>query len=190
MQLRAVRRGLTVLALALLPAIAGCSALGLGSATPATPATSAPGTGNSWVVVQGGRAPSPGPSIGAASPSASPSALLGSAAPGCPADGTTGSVMIPMTVTVGTGSLTATWPSQHGSDFRIAAVPQRLVSGVQPAVAWQHVAAGSGCTVTATVGGLTSGKAYILWLDAPNAGTERDGTPHPYSGRTGVLYPN
>jgi hypothetical protein len=43
--------------------------------------------------------------------------------------------------------------------------------------------------VSATITGLTSGAAYIVWLDAPNTGRERDGTRHLYSGRSGVVYP-
>jgi hypothetical protein len=98
--------------------------------------------------------------------------------------------MIPVTVTVGVRSLTATWPRQRRSNYNIAAVPQKLVGGVQPAVVWRPVVADtSGCTVTTTVTGLISGRAYIIWLDAPNAGFDRDGTRYPYSGRSGVVYP-
>ena len=49
--------------------------------------------------------------------------------------------------------------------------------------------AGAGCTVTATITGLKAGTPYVVWLDAPNTGYERDGTRHPYSGRSGVVYP-
>ena len=34
-------------------------------------------------------------------------------------------------------------------------------------VFWQTVNAGSGCTVSTTITGLTSGAPYIIWLDAP-----------------------
>jgi hypothetical protein len=68
-------------------------------------------------------------------------------------------------------------------------VPQPLVSGAQPAYAWQDVAAGAGCTVTATITGLKSGAPYVIWLDAPDTGHERDGTRHPYSGKSGVVRP-
>jgi hypothetical protein len=114
----------------------------------------------------------------------------GSGEPSCPHDWSRGTVMIPVTVTAGTRSLTATWPRQRESRYTIAAVPQKLVGGVQPAVVWQPVApATSGCTVTATVRGLRSGQAYIVWMDAPNPGFDRDGTRYPYSGRSGVVYP-
>jgi hypothetical protein len=192
MQRRAVRRGLTVVALLVLPALTGCNALGLGAGTPGGSASATPsaGSGNSWVVVQQGKATgSPSPSAGTAAPSASPSWLLGSPGPTCPADWSGGSVLIPMTVTAGTGSLTASWPRQGGSTYRIAAVLQHLVGGIQPTPVWQNVPAGSGCTVTATVSGLKSGKPYILWLAAPSAGFQRDGTPNRYSGRSQVVYP-
>ena len=51
------------------------------------------------------------------------------------------------------------------------------------------MAAGTGCTVRATITGLDPGKAYIVWLDAPNTGHERDGTRHLYSGRSGIVFP-
>ena len=47
------------------------------------------------------------------------------------------------------------------------------------------MAAGAGCTVTATITGLKSGKPYVVWLDAPNTGYQRDGTRHPYSRAVG-----
>jgi hypothetical protein len=85
--------------------------------------------------------------------------------------------------------LTVTWPRQYDSDYRITAVPQPLVSGAQPAHTWTDVPAGTGCTVTTTITGLDSGKPYVVWLDAPNTGYERDGTRHPYTGESGVVYP-
>jgi hypothetical protein len=64
-----------------------------------------------------------------------------------------------------------------------------LVAGAQPAYAWQPVPAGTGCTVTATITGLAGGSPYVVWLDAPNTGYQQDGTRHPYSGRSGVVFP-
>jgi hypothetical protein len=98
-------------------------------------------------------------------------------------------VLIPMQVTPGKGALTVTWPRQYASTYRVTAVPQPLVSGAQPAHTWTDVPAGTGCTVTTTITGLTSGKPYVVWLDAPGAGTYGDGTRHPYSGESGVVYP-
>jgi hypothetical protein len=191
MRFGGVRRTLAVAALMVLPALTGCSALGLGSDTPATSAPTGPaGTGDSWVVVEQGKvAVSATPSGNRVSPSATPSSLLGTPGTRCPADWTGGTVLIPMTVTVGAGSVTTTWPTQGGSGYRITAVPQDLVAGSQPEYTWQDVAPGPGCYVTATVTGLTSGKPYIVWLDAPATGADRDGTPHRYSGRSGVVVP-
>jgi hypothetical protein len=36
---------------------------------------------------------------------------------------------------------------------------------------------------------LRSGAPYVVWLDAPGTGAERDGGRHPTSGRSGVVYP-
>jgi hypothetical protein len=110
-------------------------------------------------------------------------------APGCARSWQVDEVLIPITVTPGKGSLTMTWPRQFDSDYQVTAVPQPLVAGNQPAHAWQNVAPGTGCTVSATITGLKSGTPYVVWLEAPNTGYQRDGTPHPYSGRSGVVYP-
>ena len=110
--------------------------------------------------------------------------------PECAKTWTVDPVLIPMTIVPGKGSLTVTWPRQYNSNYRITAVPQPLVTGNQPAYKWQDVAAGAGCTVTATIKGLRSGTPYVVWLDAPNTGYMRDGTRHPYSGESGVVYPS
>jgi hypothetical protein len=186
-------RGVAISATAglLAAALAGCSALGFGSdPEPTTP--SQPPSGDSWLVVQEGEAvPSASPTVGRRRATPVATLPLNSAGPSCPHDfSAQGAVMIPLSVTVGVRSLTATWPRQRESNYTIAAVPQKLVGGVQPPVRWQPVAAAtSGCTVTATVSGLLSGQAYIVWLDAPNPGFDRDGTRYRYSGRSGVVYP-
>ena len=191
MRLRGVRRGVIAAALVVLPALTGCGALGLGSTPNATSSADPAGDGDSWVVVQQGSAtPSAVPTRGTASPTASAS-FLGTPPAGCPDDRSAGPVLIPLTTAVGSGSITASWRRQGDSSYRIAAVPQELVGGEQPAVGWQPVTAPrSGCTVTATVRGLTPGKPYVIWMDAPGTGFEPDGSPHPYSGRSGVLRPN
>ena len=94
-----------------------------------------------------------------------------------------------MKVVAGVGKLVVTWPRQFNSDYRITAVKQPLKAGKQPAYPWQSVPAGSGCMITATISGLKKGVPYVVWLDAPNTGADRDGTRHPYSGRSGVVYP-
>jgi hypothetical protein len=173
--------------------VGGCSALGLG--TPTTPDTSAPVTpdpaGSGWIVVAPGSAmPSSGPPAGAGSRSPIlPAISFHPVDPGCAQTWDINAVLIPMTVVPAKGSVTVTWPRQWDSNYRIAAVPQPLVSGRQPAYAWQNIAPGTGCTMSATIGGLKSGQPYVIWLDAPNTGYERDGTRHPYSGRSGVIYP-
>jgi hypothetical protein len=181
-------------ALAGLPfVLGGCGALGLhGTLTPgaAASATPAPG-GTGWIVVATGSAtPSPGPSIGHGSPApVLPPVALPSAPSGCVPGWNLNDVLIPMTVKPGKGSFTVSWPRQWDSDYRITAVPQTLVSGSQPAYSWRTVTPTAGCTVSVTLTGLAPGKPYVIWLDAPNTGYERDGSRHPYSGRSGVVYP-
>lgn len=176
--------------------LGGCGALGLGpTVTPgssASPSASpGPVSGAGWIVVATGSAtPSPSVSHAAGSPSpSSPSVSFLPVDPGCAQTWDINDVLIPVAVTPGAGKLTVTWPRQWDSNYRITAVPQPLVSGSQPAYAWQDVAAGGGCTVTATIAGLKSGTPYVVWVDAPRTGYERDGARHPYSGRSGIVYP-
>jgi hypothetical protein len=176
--------------------LGGCSALGLDSTTTPGSAGSAsasagPVSGTGWIVVTSGSAtPGPSPSRGTGSPSpALPPVSFLPVDRGCAQTWDINDVLIPMTVTPAAGSVTVTWPRQWDSNYRITAVPQPLIPGSQPAYTWQNVAPSTGCTVSATIGGLKSGVPYVIWLDAPNTGYERDGTRHPYSGRSGVVYP-
>ena len=180
----------SLLVLAALPlALSGC---GAPTGTPGPSPSATPGPGNSpWIVTV----------AGAATPSATPSRGTRTAPPGlppvsflpvdrsCPQDWHAGAVLIPMVVTAAKGSLTLTWPRQYNSNYRITAVPQPIITGNQPNYTWQNVASSSGCMVSARITGLKPGKPYIVWLDAPNTGFERDGTRHLYSGRSGVVYP-
>jgi hypothetical protein len=181
-----------MLLLALPLALSGCGPLGPGgSATPSPSASPGPGSGAGWVVVTKG---SPTPSAGLPHATGSPSPALPPVSflpvdRSCTPGWDLAAVQIPLTVTPGAGKLTVSWPRQWDSGYRITAVPQPLVSGYQPTTTWQTVPAGTGCTVTATITGLTSGKPYIVWLDAPGTGAERDGSRHPYSGSSGVVYP-
>jgi hypothetical protein len=183
----------TLLALAALPvALGGCSALGLGGSggSPAPSASPAP-SGTPWMMYAGGSAtPSPSVSRWAGTPSAALPFSFLPTAPACTATFTRiEAVLIPLTVTPGKGSLKVTWPRQYNSNYLVTAVPQPLITGNQPNYTWQNVAPAGGCMVSATISGLKSGKPYIVWLDAPNTGFERDGTRHLYSGRSSVVYP-
>jgi hypothetical protein len=191
------KTALTLVALCVPAALAGCSALGLDSTmvpntSASAPATPGPVSGAGWVVSTAGSAtPSPAPSFanGASRSPALPPVTFLPDDPGCAKQWTVEPVLIPMTVGPGAGSFTVTWPRQYASNYRITAIPQPLISGSQPGYTWQDVPAASGCTVTATISGLKPGKPYVIWLDAPNTGYERDGTRHPYSGRSGVVRP-
>jgi hypothetical protein len=167
--------------------LAGCATLG----SVAQPDVSATAAGDSWTVVVTG---SPTPSGTAAgrprAASASPAISLGTPDPQCGQTRGPGQVVIPLTVVPGSRSLSVSWPRYgSSSSYRIGAVPQILVNGSQPAVRWKPVQGGAGCTVTGTITGLTSGAPYIVWLDAPGTGYLNDGTRHPYSGSSGVVYP-
>jgi hypothetical protein len=189
-----MRKVLGLLALAVLPVtLSACSALGFDtSMVPNTSTSDEPGpvSDAGWVVVATGAAtPQPSPSSGGSPSPALPPVSFLPVQPECAKSWTVDPVLIPMTIKPGNGSLTVTWPRQSDSSYRITAVPQPLVSGDQPAHTWKDVPAGPGCTVTTTISGLASGKPYVVWLDAPNAGYHPDGTRYPYSGKSGVVYP-
>ena len=172
--------------------LAGCGTLGLGgSATPGASASPGPVSSTGWIVVTNG-SPTPSPALPRGIGSPSPALPAVSFLPvdrSCTPSWDQAAIEIPLTVTPGAGKLTVSWPRQWDSGYRITAVPQPLVPGDQPTPTWQTVPAGTGCTVTATITGLKSGVAYVVWLDAPGTGAERDGSRHPYSGRSGVVYP-
>ncbi|WP_166661160.1 hypothetical protein [Paractinoplanes brasiliensis] len=100
-----------------------------------------------------------------------------------------GKVFIPMVVTVGRGSLTVQWPNRFGNRYRVAAVPQELVSGAQPEPQWQTVTTGDECTAGTTIRGLKSGSPYVVWLDAPDTPRAVDGSRSLYSGRSQIVKP-
>lgn len=178
-------------------ALGGCAALGLDGAGTGSASGSGDGTtaapGRPWIqVAQGKATPSPSAPTGrAATPVPSVWASMPTPDPGCTKlwPRTDTRVFIPVDVTVGAGSVKVEWPRQYGSNYRVTAVPQRLVSGPQPEPSWKAVPAGTGCVMTTTITGLTSGEPYIVWLDAPNTGREWDGTRHLYTGRSGVIIP-
>jgi hypothetical protein len=188
------RTGIAITLAAASLALGGCAALSVGGDKGGD---SSEGTtaklGEPWIQVERGRA-TPSPSAPTGKPSATPTTPLATLTPdpGCTKiwPRTDWRVLIPIEVTVGTGSVEVEWPTQYDSNYRVAAVPQQLVTGAQPEPAWKAVAAGTGCTTTTTITGLTSGAPYIVWLDAPNTGAEVDGTRHLYSGRSRVVYPN
>ena len=177
-------------ALAVLPLLLGACG---GTDTPSSGGSAeATAAGEPWVVVETGSAtPSPRPSAGGSPRPALPpvSFLPTSSACAMGWPDTPEAVLIPMVVTPGRGSLEVRWPNRYGNRYRIAAVPQDLVSGAQPQPRWQTVTTGGECTASATVRGLTSGEAYVIWLDAPDTPRRVDGSRSLYSGKTGVVYP-
>ncbi len=176
--------------LALPIALGGCGVLGSSTAGPGAAASATANPGDNWlVVVSGSVTPSPVPSAPGSRPPLLPPVSFLPVHPGCAKDWTVSPPLIPIEVVPGPGKLTVTWPRQYNSAYRITAVKQPLIAGNQPDNKWQSVPAGTGCTVTATISGLKKGVPYVVWLDAPNTGHERDGTRHPYSGRSGVVYP-
>jgi hypothetical protein len=173
-------------------ALGGCAVLGPGSGAGASPSPTPAPAGTPWFLYASGSAtPTPLLSAGSGTPSpALPPVSFLAVDPNCGQSFTRiDQVLIPLTVTPGKGSLSVTWPRQYTSGYRITAVKQPLVTGSQPAYTWQNVPAGASCTVSAKITGLKSGVPYVVWLDAPNTGYERDGTRHLYSGRSGVVKP-
>jgi hypothetical protein len=177
-----------VAALTVLPfALAGC-----GKPEPATEAEATQAAGEPWVVVEPGR-PTPSPArklSGSLKPALPPVSFMPTTDTCTIAWPEQEAVLIPMVVTPGAGSFTVQWPNRYGDTYRLAAVPQEIVTGEQPEPAWQTVKTGAECEVTATVSGLTSGAAYIIWLDAPNTPRRLDGSRSLYSGKTKVVIPN
>lgn len=176
--------------------LSGCAALGFDMSMAPNPESSAsaggPVSDAGWIVgATGSPTPSPTPTLGNGKyPGASlPPVSFPPVDSSCPMTWTPEPVLIPMTITPGKGSLAVSWPRQYASNYRITAVPQPLRSGKQPDPVWQDVAPADGCTVTATISGLASGTAYVVWLDAPNTGHWRDGARHTYAGESGVVYP-
>jgi hypothetical protein len=175
-------------ALAALPfVLGGCG----GPAAPGAAEDGGTAGGEPWVVVAPGRAtPSPVTKLrGTLKPALPPVSFLPTSEAckiGWPEQE---QVLIPMVVTPGAASLTVQWPNRYGDTYRVTAVPQELVSGAQPEPAWQTVTTGAECEVSATITGLESGAAYIVWLDAPNTPRRLDGSRDLYSGKSAVVIP-
>jgi hypothetical protein len=170
-----------------LPLVLG--ACGGGAATPAVSVAASPAT--PWVVIDSGSAtPSPTPSVAGSYTGGLPAVSFlptsSACAMGWPQSGL---VLIPMVVTPQKGALQVEWAAQYGSTYRVAAVDQQLVVGTQPPPTWQTVSVGNGCTGSATISGLKSGGAYIVWLDAPDSGRNIDGSRRLRSGKSGVVHP-
>ncbi len=174
--------------LAVLPfALAGC-----GSSTPATSASPTAAAGPAWVTVKPGSAtPSPVTTFSGSPKAGLPpvSFLPTSSACAVAWSDDIGQVLIPLLVTPAAGSLQVQWPNRYGNRYRVTAVPQALVSGAQPEPMWKTVNTGAECTGSATITGLKSGAAYIVWLDAPDTPRGLDNSRGLYSGRSGIVKP-
>ncbi|WP_127500038.1 hypothetical protein [Actinoplanes solisilvae] len=175
-------------ALAALPLLLGACG---GGAQPS--AGSASPTGDSWINVQPGKpttSPTTGPG-GSPRPALPPVSFLPTGSACAIAwNEDVGKVLIPMIVTPGRGSLSVQWPNRYGKRYRVAAVPQEIVSGAQPEPVWQTITTGAECTGSATISGLKSGAAYVVWLDAPDTPRDVDGSRSLYSGRSEIMTPN
>lgn len=173
-------------ALAALPLLLGAC----GGATEPSASASPTGDGKAWVNVEPGK-----PTTSATSRS------TGTPRPGLPPvsflpqssacanlwNEDLGKVFIPMIVTSGEGSLKVQWPNRYGHRYRVAAVNQEIVTGAQPEPVWQTVTTGAECTGSATISGLRSGAAYVVWLDAPDTPRGPDNSRGLYSGRSEIV---
>ncbi|SDY32536.1 hypothetical protein SAMN05661080_03085 [Modestobacter sp. DSM 44400] len=102
-----------------------------------------------------------------------PMAAVGTAPSYTPPTASCGGYSSPRRIVPGTvpgaGSATVTWmadssPAVQG--YRVSAVSQVLVTGVQPAPLQQTVAQPGGCVpITLTMTGLTDGTPYVFWME-------------------------
>lgn len=182
-----VRRQLAVLvAAATAGVLSGCGMLGL-STKPGTGDAPEGGDADSWIVVSegavqpsgaarrgGSYSPSPLPGFlplpsGSASPMASPYC-----APTQRSSPLTG-----LSVEPGPGSAVVSW--YHADEptlveYRLTPIPQSIVGGSQPDLAWTSVLPGAGCrTISVTVTDLDRNTPYIFSLDAVSTNYNADG---------------
>jgi hypothetical protein len=157
-------------------------------------------SGASWVVVAQGKA-SASPSARAVSPSPAmsvgvpvavvPRGLAGTPRPDCVGVQRIGQIN-GLTVTPGAGSAAVSWLNPGGSnlvEYRLTAIPQRLVTGHQPALKWQTVAPGAPCApMTASVAGLARRAPYVFSLDVVVTGLSGNGVRTSTVGRSQVVY--
>jgi hypothetical protein len=166
-------------------------------------AAAAPGPtgGPGWIRTQQGTVPSSAPPpVGASPTSPAPALTLaplktaGTASPsqGCTNPGPQTGGLAGLTVVPGRTSAVVSWPASGNAallNYRLTAIPQRVVAGSQPPLRWQTIPAGQGCgTVTATVTGLTGGAAYIFSLDAVTSTYNGSGTSTVTIARSTVVY--
>ena len=90
--------------------------------------------------------------------------------PPAPCGGYTSPRQIAPAVVPGVGSATLTWMADSDNEvvrgYRVQAVSQQLVTGLQPAPPQQLVAQRDDCgEVATTMTGLTSGVPYVFWLE-------------------------
>jgi hypothetical protein len=188
--------------LLLLPALlGGCAAIPGWSTTPTDGPASAQASGPSWiVVVPGSVASSPGTQA-FASPAASPTDDLPSAAapaptstpdPTCTGRAVTSGQINGLTVVPGAGTAVVSWYNSGGSNvvsYRLTPIPQNLVTGDTPDLQWQTLVPAKDCTpMSATVTGLARDAPYIFSLDMVISHRTTDGTSASTIARSGIVY--
>jgi hypothetical protein len=198
-----MRRALWVLgvAVATLFSLAGCAMLGLSTAKAPPGSTVAPGSDATTTVLNGSAVPSTAP---ASAPLPSPTATLPSlpalpsTSPTTRASGNAGpcgyrqsGAVDGVTAVPGAGTLTVTW--WHPGDptvqsYRVAAVSQQLVYGVQPSPTWVAVTPATGCqAMTTTLSGLARNSTYVVWVDAVSKTSLGTTTDEVMVGRSSVI---
>jgi hypothetical protein len=199
-----VRRDHRTLLLLLPFLLSGCgvhNTLTGGGNSPSSAGGSPAPSATPWIVVnQGSTMPTPGPSYGKASPSASATggflALPTGGAVAAPAATCSPatydfSLIDALTVTPGPTSGTANWYNVGGYNlvqFRMTAISQDVVNGKQRNVGWVTVTPTKPCgPVSATITGLNRRTHYVFSVDAVVTRRSGDGTHAATVFRSGVV---
>lgn len=181
-----------IAALLVPPALAGSALAGCGvtSGTTATPSPSVSSTAPWLGLSTGNPSPSPSPSVSFTSPAPFPTGFLPSSTVTATATPTvsgtcdTGNFepgqINGVTVVPTATSATVTWFNPGGNDlveYRLTAISQNLVPGIQRDVGWTVITPGTSCAMmSAALTGLDSKTNYVFSVDAVFIRQDKDGT--------------
>ena len=159
--------------------------VGGGATAKAEPA----GGGQTWIVVDQGRtlaspstsspsSPGPSPSAPVTAPPAAPNPLP-SGTPTCAGGDLDYGQPAGLSVDPEAGAATVSWYHPGDPDlveYKLTAMPQVLITGLQPDLRWETVEPGAPCrTITARITGLNPDAPYVFSLDAVSKAYNADG---------------